>query len=312
MLNAYYPNTTADIIHKGMNGNIYRLDCIEKCTSLKEALSKLPNFNVISVSSEDDNRVAESIIDSIHSKKILASYKTGKPKELSESSGIMWQPRLLNYVLEQALASNMAVENLKQSIFSIVISGGGHHAEKDTPFGFCPINTMAISCLKAVKLGFKVAIMDLDIHYSNGCFDILQNRDNIKVYSLWNQKLDKWKYFESTGNLWHRKVTNINDYFEKLNELMVDVKKYKPTLIIYHLGLDVLETDRMGGIKGMSYINLRKRDKIIKKLIIRDLECKGVIFLGGSYIDRTNGEIVASEQKQNATNYQLKVLEMFL
>ncbi len=300
-IKAFYPVTTPEILHKGKDGNTYRLDGIEKLVQLRESFTKNSSIDVIKINSKENEVVAADLINNIHSTNLLKSYKTGSPEALANSSGTMWQPKLYDFVIEQAIVSQLAAQEANNNGTSIAISGGGHHVEKESAFGFGQINTIAISALEAVELGNRVAVLDLDTHYSNGCIDVLRNREGIKVYSLWNQKLDKWKFYKEGGNIWHKKVENVEDYFLKLNELMEDIRAFKPDLIIYHLGLDILDTDRMGGVKGMNKSELLKKEALIKTLIRNELNTKLIIFLGGAYIDWSRGKDHAKTQMKDKT-----------
>jgi acetoin utilization deacetylase AcuC-like enzyme len=315
-MKAFYPITTNEIIHKGKEGNIYRLDGIEKCHSLYLDLDLESNSNfsthLVTSNLPTDIQSGVELINSVHNPIILESYKNGMPEDIANSSGLMWQPKLLNFAIEQALTSKMVVDEAIENTGAIAITGGGHHAEINRPFGFCPINTMAIAAIYAKSKGLNVAIIDLDTHYSNGCIDILNGESNINVFSIWNQTLDKWKYYENGNNVWHQKVKNDTEYFIQLDELTNRVKDLKPDFIIYHLGLDVLESDRMGGVPGMSESKLFKRDEIIRKLIQVDLNTKFCIFFGGAYIDRTKGEIYAKAQKEQSTAFQKKILKSYI
>lgn len=308
-MKAFYPKTTNKIIHKGKSGNIYRLDGFQMYIALSDLLRKDLSFEVIDISVNKNLERDETIklINSVHDKSILEAYKSGIPEDLANSSGVMWQPDLYNYVLELGLVSKLVTEEALKNGKSLAIIGGGHHAEYSKPLGFCLINTMAIAANFVSELNKKVAIIDLDTHYSNGCFDILKNNDKVSVYSLWNQKLDKWKDFKSEGNIWHEKVNNAKDYFDKLNILVEKVKNDKPDLLIYHLGLDVLDTDRMGGVKGMDEKNLVKRENAIKKLL-QSLNVPYAIFLGGAYIDWSKGEEYAINRRTKLTELQHKLL----
>jgi len=61
----------------------------------------------------------------------------------------------------------------------------GHHAERETPMGFCLFGTVAIAAKHALDhhgLG-RVAVVDFDVHHGNGTQDLLWNEPRAVFFS---------------------------------------------------------------------------------------------------------------------------------
>lgn len=89
------------------------------------------------------------------------------------------------------LAAGAAVQGV-----DAVMSGGarnvfvamrppGHHAETQTPMGFCTLGNVAIAAKHALDVHgvSRVAVVDFDVHHGNGTQDLLWDEDRIRFYS---------------------------------------------------------------------------------------------------------------------------------
>lgn len=61
----------------------------------------------------------------------------------------------------------------------------GHHAERETPMGFCLFGTVAIAAKRALDHHglSRVAVMDFDVHHGNGTQDLLWNEARARFVS---------------------------------------------------------------------------------------------------------------------------------
>ena len=61
----------------------------------------------------------------------------------------------------------------------------GHHAERETPMGFCLFGTVAIAAKHALDVHglSRVAVVDFDVHHGNGTQDLLWNEPRAVFFS---------------------------------------------------------------------------------------------------------------------------------
>lgn len=128
----------------------------------------------------------------------------------------------------------------------------GHHAERDTGFGFCIFNNIAISIKYAREVHNipKVAMIDWDVHHGNGTQNIFYDDPNVLTISLHQAGA----YPPNSGKLEENgagagKGANINvnipagsghaAYLYAMNEVVVPaLHRFKPDLITVSSGFD--------------------------------------------------------------------------
>ena len=62
----------------------------------------------------------------------------------------------------------------------------GHHASRDSAWGFCYFNNMAVALMELKRLAKikKAFVLDIDLHYGDGNVNILEGRDWVEVYNV--------------------------------------------------------------------------------------------------------------------------------
>ncbi|MBP9759732.1 hypothetical protein KBD45_08635 [Candidatus Dojkabacteria bacterium] len=295
--NCYYPNGTELIWHHSRDGRKYRLDAVDQPVRIMLDLKHDPRFDVIPVNSVDDK-----VLFITHSPALINSYKSGNPFDLATSSGIEWQSGFYDWVINKVWATIFAVKNAVKEGKSLVITSGGHHAEFEHGRGFGPISNMIIAAKYLLNNNFlkKVAILDLDVHYANGTHSQVKGDPRILSCDIWRYRLTKWIYTSNRKNILHKKANNITDYFIVLDQMFKKIAVFKPDVLFLYNGLDPLENDRMGGIKGFDEKCLLNRNKLVAEFI-HNHKLPITVFIGGGYINYNQNEIDVEASKNKLT-----------
>lgn len=134
----------------------------------------------------------------------------------------------------------------------------GHHAEKETPMGFCFFNNAAIAGLYArAKHGLdRIAVVDFDVHHGNGTQDIYWNDKDLFFGSTHQMPL-----YPGTGDIRETGVGNVfnaplkagdgKEPFEEAFEsrILPALRNFHPDLIIISAGFDAHAADPLAGLR---------------------------------------------------------------
>ena len=72
----------------------------------------------------------------------------------------------------------------------VVTRPPGHHAETNTPMGFCLFGTVAIAAKQALNRLNRVAVVDFDVHHGNGTQDLLWSEP--RALFITSQQMPLW------------------------------------------------------------------------------------------------------------------------
>lgn len=181
----------------------------------------------------------------------------------------------------------------------------GHHAEKETPMGFCFFGNVAIAAKYALEHHglARVAIVDFDVHHGNGTQDLVEDDPRILFCSTHQMPL-----YPGTGAAHETGVGNVlncplpdgagskqfRDVME--NVILPRIASFAPDFIIISAGFDAHKADPLAGM------NLVEDDFawITEKLCdLADLHCDGrvVSSLEGGYDLQALGASAAAHVK---------------
>ena len=167
----------------------------------------------------------------------------------------------------------------------------GHHAEKSKAMGFCIFNNIAVGANYLIKKYNykKVAIIDFDVHASNGTADIFYENEKVLLIST-----HQYPFYPGTGSEQERgKFNNIlniplpagtssEEYLNAFERVLKKLKEFKPEFILISAGFDAHKDDPL------AQLNLATEDyhTITKRILETSKKfCNGkvVSILEGGY-----------------------------
>ncbi len=165
------------------------------------------------------------------------------------------------------------------------IAGGTHHAHYDFGAGYCIFNDLAIVAATLLNEGLvrRVAIVDLDVHQGDGTASILAGRDDVFTFSVHGAKNFPFRKSRSSLDVELADGVGDDEYRRTLAEHLPAVWDFRPDLILYQAGVDLLAEDRLGRM-ALTLEGLMRRDR----LVIEGARARKIpvsIALGGGYAD---------------------------
>jgi len=159
---------------------------------------------------------------------------------------------IFDYACLSAGAAIMAMElSLSGKPAFSLLRPPGHHAGRNFLGGFCYFNNLAVAVQKAILLGKKVAILDIDCHHGNGTQDIFLGRKDVLYVSLHQVPLYPGTGLKSEKNCLNyplRAGTTEKEYLDTLKGAISQIQKFLPDLLAISVGFDTYKDDPLTNI----------------------------------------------------------------
>lgn len=163
------------------------------------------------------------------------------------------------------------------------VAGGTHHAFRDRGEGFCVFNDIAVAvCVARRDHGVsRVAVVDLDVHQGNGTAAIFAGDADVMTLSVHGARNYPFRKERSTLDVELPDGTGDDAYLAALHPALEQVEAFRPELVFFQAGVDVLEGDRLGRMR-LGPDGLLRRNAAVFELA-RRLRVPLVVTLGGGY-----------------------------
>jgi acetoin utilization deacetylase AcuC-like enzyme len=198
----------------------------------------------------DPPRPSWEQVERVHEASYLRKLNFGtlEPKEL-RLLGLPWSPKLVERALRATGGTLSAAKDALERGLGINLAGGTHHAYPDHGEGFCTLNDVAITIrdLFETRNLERIFVLDLDVHQGNGTASIFESDPRVFTLSVHGER--NYPFHKECSSLdiglgdW---ITD-HDYFAVLeSRVFPALEVFKPELVFYLAGVDVLAKDRFG------------------------------------------------------------------
>ena len=254
-------------------------ECPERIQRIFEALIEAGLVERKDVKMLDSGRrVTEAESSLVHNKDhwtLLMNIQSMTEEEREDRADSFNSIYLNNFSVDCGLLSAGAVLTSVEAVVKgetrsalAVVRPPGHHAEPDTPHGFCLFNNVAIAAKHAINtLGLeRVMILDWDVHHGNGIQHMFYNDPSVLYISL--HRYDHGSFFPSSTDADYGKIGegegegfNINipwnkgrmgdtEYFLAFQNIVLPVGyEFQPDLVLVSAGFDAAVGDPLGGYR---------------------------------------------------------------
>lgn len=243
-----------------------------------------------------------------HSQKYLDSLKDSK--YLAEICGmpvfrfLPWQmihAKVLLPMRHCVQGTLMAIEGALKYGWAINIGGGYHHASRERGEGFCVFDDISVGVhwarhKKLLDPG-RVLIIDLDAHQGNGHEHDFVDDPNVKIIDVFNEDIYPQDWAAMRGCDYPvRLETGVSEkeYLGQLSQVLRDFeqreKDFRPQLIFYNAGTDILRGDPLGLMKVSGNGVVIRDQKVFE--FARRLKAPVVMVLSGGY-QKNNAPLIA-------------------
>ena len=227
---------------------------IARVSVIEDNFKKLNNRNLLW---KKPSKVSDEILLTTHNNDYINMVKSSFPKKgfSSLDGDTIISPGSKNATLDAVGSIITAIDGIENKEFKNAfcpVRPPGHHAEKSKAMGFCIFNNVAVGANYLIrKYKYKkIAIVDWDVHASNGTADIFYDNEKVLLIST-----HQYPYYPGTGSEQEKgKFNNIlniplpagtssEEYLNAFERVLKKLEEFKPEFILISAGFDAHKND---------------------------------------------------------------------
>ncbi len=247
----------------------------EQIARVSVIVDNFKKFNNKNLLWRKPSKVSDEILLSTHEKNYINIVKKSFPKNgfSSLDGDTIISPGSKNATFDAVGSIITAINGVENKDFKNAfcpVRPPGHHAEKSKAMGFCIFNNVAVGANYLIKKYNyrKIAIIDFDVHASNGTADIFYENEKILLIST-----HQYPYYPGTGSEQEKgKFNNIlniplpagtssEEYLNAFERVLKKLEEFKPEFILISAGFDAHKDDPLAqfNLTTEDYYTITKR-----------------------------------------------------
>jgi acetoin utilization deacetylase AcuC-like enzyme len=197
--------------------------------------------------------------------------------------GLPWSHQLVQRTRASVGGTLAAARDAVATGFGGNLAGGTHHAFRTEGSGFCVFNDLAVAILtlRRDRAAARAAVIDLDVHQGDGTAAIFEHDEEVLTLSLHAENNFPFRKRQSRIDVALPDGTGDREYLARLRGVLPAVFTFRPQIVFYQAGADVLAGDRLGRLS-LSPEGMAARDRCVLEAA-RDHGVPVVVTLGGGY-----------------------------
>ena len=247
----------------------------EQIARVSVVVDNFKKFNNKNLLWRKPSKVSDEILLSTHESDYINIVKKSFPKKgfSSLDGDTIISPGSKNATFDAVGSIITAIDGVENKDFKNAfcpVRPPGHHAEKSKAMGFCIFNNIAVGANYLIKKYNykKIAIIDFDVHASNGTADIFYDNENVLLIST-----HQYPYYPGTGSEQEKgKFNNIlniplpagtssEEYLNAFERVLKKLEEFIPEFILISAGFDAHKDDPLAqfNLKTEDYHPITKR-----------------------------------------------------